>query len=226
MLNDVPQSGRLIAFSENFRYRAHELIALGYADACGRIESTDDEPDITSRIVEAIQDRLDGTEEERPSWYAVFSVSDNPRVAQPGKTGKSKPQIDILIRCGNLPCPTYHFEAKRLCRPGFPASRYTRGGGMYESFVQGTYAARYPEAGMIGYVQSELPTDWKLKIQKQIVADSELLALEGDPEDSAVHPAFPHEWRSRHRRPEVGTMITIYHLLLDCTSGTRHNPAG
>jgi hypothetical protein len=217
VLTEIPQPGRLVAFSEDFRYRVHELIALGYGDARGQIEPADDEPAITSRIVEAIEARLDGTEEGRPPWYDTFSVSDNPRVRLSGKQGKYKPQIDILIRCGKTPCPSFHFEAKRLCRPGFPTTKYTRGGGMYESYVQGTYAANDPEAGMIGYVQSDLVADWKAKIQKQIVADHKLLELEGDQADSTLHSAFPSEWLSRHRRPALGRAITIYHLLLDCT---------
>lgn len=217
MLTPTPLPGRLVAFDKNFLYRVHELLAFGYADACDRIQPNDEEPDITSRIVDAIQERLDGMEEDRPPWYDFFGVSDNPRVPQSGKTGKSRPQIDILIRCGKRPCPAFHFEAKRLCHPGFPASNYTRNGGMCESFVQGTYAAKQPQAGMIGYVQSDDLKHWKSALQRQIVVDSNLLELEGDQEDLSVHPAFPGQWLSRHRRPSLGAMITIYHLLLDCT---------
>jgi hypothetical protein len=217
MRTEVPRLGWLAAFDNDFRYRVHELIALGYADACGHIQPTDDEPTITSRIVEAIQERLDFTEEGRPLWYDKFSINDNPRVWQFGKAGKCKPQIDILIRCGTFPCPSYHFEAKRLSHPGFTAVKYTRGGGIYESFIQGTYAARHSEVGMIGYVQSDEVVDWKGRVQKQIITDRKLLELEGDQEDAFVHPAFPEEWLSRHRRPGLGNPITIYHILVDCT---------
>ncbi len=103
--------------------------------------------------------------------------------------------------------PEYNFEAKRLFRPGFPASKYLGRDGL-GCFLDGRYARAYHEAGMLGYVQSDSVAWWAdyLKARMEI----------GAPITECFEPwAFHHEWKTSHGR-SGSTMIDIYHILLDC----------
>ena len=84
-------------------------------------------------------------------------------------------------------------------------------------FVDGSYAERFSEGAMLGYVQSEDVLYWKRCIQQIVQKDPRgNLRLVGAQNDSLVHADFPHEWVSDHDRIS-GRHILVYHILLDCT---------
>ncbi|MBW1650137.1 MAG: hypothetical protein JRJ44_05590 [Deltaproteobacteria bacterium] len=63
--------------------------------------------------------------------------------------------------------PEYIFEAKRLKISAHTAAYIGKNG--MERFIDGRYAERYDEAGMIGYIQSDSLSVWKKKIKKQYI---------------------------------------------------------
>ena len=80
------------------------------------------------------------------------------------------------------------------------------------------YTARYPEVGMLGYVLTETPARWHEQLKKAIDAHAELLQLNAPQFAVNIVDELPFEWGSEHKRTSADTHITIYHILLDCSS--------
>ncbi len=205
-------------FYPSFREHAHLLVHWGHEDARDRIqhpENTHDkeEPSITGFLAKAINDRIDAF--NRDDWCKYYSVHDNPPVETEGRSGKRRPQADLIIKSTSKGGPQYVFEAKPLKKSKHPVSRYTGSDGM-GCFISGKYASRYDEAGMLGYVQSDWLAEWKDKVKGKINRDAKKLSLTGSQRDKQVIDAFPLEWVSKHNRNSVRRPITIYHILLDC----------
>jgi hypothetical protein len=129
--------------------------------------------------------------------------------------GKARPRPDIIIESTVRGRPEFVFEAKRLRKAGFGAGKYIGDDGMGR-FISGLYAARYDEAAMLGYVQSDSLVHWRDRIQSAINDDSKRLRLRLPQRDERVIDAFPLEWASEHDRDSTNRPISIYHVLLDC----------
>ncbi len=108
------------------------------------------------------------------------------------------------------------FEAKRLRTNGYGVSRYTGLEGM-GCFTEGIYASGYDEAAMLGYVQSNTPSQWKERVKTSIMKNKANLYLTSPQYDEIVIADFPLEWVSEHeRKNDIDNSIKIYHILLDC----------
>lgn len=200
----------------SFREKVHYLIALGYREAVHRAKQNDvkDETALTGFICEAIETifrRLDA-----PCWCMYYSIHDDPPTEDNKQHGRKRPRPDIIVEGHFSGRPQYVFEAKRLSRNGHEVGKYIGTDGL-GCFVSGTYARRYDEVGMLGYVQSDTLVYWKDKIRSNLEkrADESCILLQSPQQDVCVIDELPTEWISKHRRPNVGRPIVIYHILLN-----------
>jgi hypothetical protein len=207
-----------IRYWSSFRRHAHQIIMWGYQDAERKIKSKNlekywKEEEITGFITAAIQDRLRAS--DCPRWCSHFSVKEENPVPSINLAGKKRKRTDIIIEYTKNRRPEYIFESKRLLKNKCKEDAYILKGLL--RFVDGQYASRYPEAGMIGYVQSDSLDYWMGKIQ---------IAIEAEPSSSynlnpvnSQKPLMPSDtyslgWSSQHKRKYQGEIV-IYHILLD-----------
>lgn len=195
-------------YEKSFRKDAHQLIAWGYEDSLSQIHANLQEEDITGFIGDAIEERLnDPNTEER---FDRYFLNEEKRISSQGRTGKARFRLDIVIQySGSRPRIEYMFEAKRLCKGSHPIGKYTGKEGM-QCFIDGRYASQYPEAGMIGYLQSDDYKYWEKELKRKLNQNSNKQLQEVE-----IIPSLPHEYFSTHQR-KSGTPITIYHIFLDC----------
>ncbi len=205
------------AFPDAFIKHIHQLIAIGYTDARPRIKVNDkkanEEPSITGFIVTALKNRKRAL---RPlsKWIKHYSFQENRPTEYGNRVGSDRLLPDIVIEMNGTGAPEFVIEAKRLLKGQSTAGDYTGSEGM-ERFVDGRYAERYDEAGMLGYVQSDSIKVWAEKVRKKIKS-SDALNLEFCQQTVDIHPQIQQEWISIHKRTSKGRSIKIYHILLDC----------
>lgn len=205
-------------YDQSFREDAHQLLAWRYQDARHLITPEREETDITGFIAEAIQARLSspGIDER----FDRYSLKDDNPVPGEGRIGKRRMRIDIIIesssRPRHKPRPWYTFEAKRLCKPSHPISKYIGEEGLIR-FIQGRYASDCPEVAMLGYVQTDTAGHWIAELNKRFENDSanQLFIVE-KLFQVTIHPDLMDEWSSSHNRVN-GTPLTVFHLFLDCS---------
>ncbi len=130
-------------------------------------------------------------------------------------------KVDIIIegtvKPRHKPRPWYTFEAKRLCRPSHPISKYVGQEGILR-FVQGRYAANCPEVAMLGYIQTDTASHWLAELTKHFENDSaNQLSITQTLSQVTIHPDLTDEWSSNHKRTN-GTPLTVFHLFLDCSA--------
>ena len=205
-------------YEQSFREDAHQLLAWGYQDARLLIAPDREETEITGFIAEAIQARLNspGIDER----FDRYSLKDDNPVPGEGRTGKRRMRIDIIIKSSSRPRqksrPWYIFEAKRLCRPSHPLSKYVGKEGIIR-FVQGRYASDCPEVAMLAYVQTDTIAYWVAELKARFGNDSaKQFSITRNLFQTTVHPDLPDEWSSSHTRTN-GTPLTVFHLFLDCS---------
>jgi len=192
---------------------SHELLLLGHARLVATQLATLEEPDITGRLCDAMEEVLDA--DDGPEWASMFTVVDDQPESVAGKLGKRRPRTDVCVRCVNpRPAQRFRFEAKRLHNSAALGS-YLGDEGML-ALVTGYYG-ELPHAGMIGYVQTDTCPDWTDKIKKrltstpvpyQVVEPVAFVELEL----KAHEPIFCSE----HLRVSNGRRIRITHTLLLC----------
>jgi hypothetical protein len=201
------------SFSRAFRIKAHLLISRGYIGALSRIESdSHEETTITGYISEAINNTLRSF--DCPIWCEDFSVMENRPVERKGCEGKKRPQPDLIIEGNMRGRPEYVFEAKRLKKNGFGTGKYLDQDGL-GCFISGKYAARYDEAAMLGYIQSDSPMHWQAEIREKINQKKTHLNLISVRQDIEIISDLPYEWLSVHSRDGMERSISIFHIFLD-----------
>jgi hypothetical protein len=137
--------------------RSHELLAMAHmhlvpADLAGL-----EETDITGKLCDEMNAVLDGA--YAPDWATFVTVVDDQPESVRGRTGKRRPRTDVCVRCTNpRPEHRFRFEAKRLNEKAALAI-YLGETGML-ALIQGYYGA-LSYAGMIGYVQTSTPAEWR-----------------------------------------------------------------
>lgn len=197
-----------------FRKHSHMLLLWGYQDARHQIGSDDEEDDITGCIVTAIKQRL--RQFHTPRWLKQYFVAENEPQPDAIRTGKRRRRTDIRIERNGKGRPEYIFEAKRLHYPKHRREQdYIHEG--LQRFISGQYALRYPEAAMLGYIQTDDSVIWQQKIKAAIDTEGHALGLRSRQKDELVLEIFSCEWKSTHQRNN-DTVIVIYHILIDCTS--------
>lgn len=200
-------------FNDAFRKHVHILIAWGYRNSLLRIKSdTHVETVITGYISEAIINRLRAF--DCPGWCTYYSVMENKPVERQGLEGEKRPKPDLIIESKIKGRPEYVFEAKRLKKNGFGTGEYLGENGLGR-FISGKYAARYDEAAMLGYIQSDSPMHWQTEIQEKINQNKANLNLISIRENIKIINDLPDEWLSVHNRKGMERLISIFHILLD-----------
>lgn len=201
------------AYSDSFRAHVFQLLAWGHADARARINADSEETEVTGFIAEAIEDRIDDPRVDEV--YMFFVVKDDPPVRAEGRVGKRRRRVDIILESTERrPHPRYIFEGKRIGE-GNSIGRYIGVDGL-ELYVQGTYAERYTEAAMVGYVQSHDAGYWYTRLEQAFARNQQGLAVLSALTPSVIVKDLPHCWSSDHGRPQ-GKSIRMAHVFLDCT---------
>ena len=203
------------AFNDSgFRINSHQLLAWGYEDALPQIHGNLKEEEITGIIVEAIRERLDNP--RTPKKFRRYDIHEEKPVAVEGRTGKKRRRLDLVIVSGhNCPRPQYIFEAKRLRKNGYPISKYVGKEGL-QCFIKGVYASQYPEAAMIGYLQSDDAIYWENELYRSF-KDSPDLCIKRLLQKTQVLSSITDVWTSEHERQENDSIL-IYHIFLDCSA--------
>lgn len=205
-------------YNGSFLRSVHQLLAWGYQDARRKhkIHALALEEEITGDIVEAVKLRLDDARTPR-KYTARYFVDDESHVRGSGKSGKTRQRLDIVVVCSSkLPRPEFMFEAKLLRRNAFPISLYAGYSGM-QCFIRGEYAADYPAAAMIGYMQTDDAMRWVAQLERSFKSDTHnILRRKTDLHKVVIIPTLKSEWVSEHGRARGGDM-KIFHVFLDCT---------
>jgi hypothetical protein len=199
---------RLRALAQ-LRRHTHQLIAAGYRKMTPAIYAEWKEPDITGELCRAIQDYIESS--QAPDWVTNYALRDDPKLNVAGKHGESRPRIDIefeLVRRGSR--PRFRFEAKRL-GPRHTLGVYLGSEGM-GAFLSDYYPLTHPEAGMLGYVQSDTVNDWLSKLIKIFQRESEQYFIVKDGFNEDILTQGLVTWKSEHLMPK--TSLKIWHTLL------------
>jgi hypothetical protein len=182
-----------------------ELNVVDYANS--------EEPTITGEMVRVMREVLE--RESSPKWVEYYSIHDDPPLNVPDRRGTRRPRVDIEVeRVNRGPRPRLRFEAKRL-GTNHPVGAYLGDDGL-GCFTSGRYPLTHPEAGMIGYVQSDDETSWSEKIAAAL---RRAPAVYSTTEAHAWNPyqmtsQLVYTYRSRHRCQAVEEELQIFHVLL------------
>lgn len=197
----------------SFRVHVFTLVAVAYGKLDAKSHQRSDEDTITQRLTEAIDAYVE--EGNAPRWAIHFWATDQRKDGSSGATGKGRPVLDLSIgRTQRGPRPRFTFEAKRLYdRSGERQYLGSEGLGAY---VDGTYRREDDEAGMLGYVQRDSPSNWAARIEQEMKSKAASLAVcpGGGWQAVSIVADLPHSYLSRHDRRAVGRRITMYHVLL------------
>lgn len=189
---------------------------MGYAKLSpSDFASCNDETVINGSLCEAVRQAMQAV--DAPEWIVFYALpnDDNP-IATSGRRGKSRLRLDLEIeRVCRGQRPLFRFEAKRLKSTTHPASVYLGEDGM-DAFLSGEYPLTHPEAGMIGYVQSDSESIWASKISKALSATGNKFRLSQDGAwaESPLAAGLKFTFRTRHERDSSSSPITVYHVLL------------
>ena len=217
----------LDAYFYGFRRDAHQILAWGHQEALQQIHCDLEEEQITGLIVEAMREKLKDT--AIPERFCDrYSVGEEKPLAVEGRTGKHRRKLDIVVE-SNLPRevrPEYIFESKRLRKKsrqlqkgGFPIGEYVGEDGL-QCFVKGIYASQYPEAAMVGYVQSDTASYWESELKRRFDEDTNNdLRITQRLQKVQVLFSMPDVWISEHERI-TGSVIAVYHILLNCSASS------
>ena len=201
-------------YHKAFRRQVFELLRRGYERLDSLAFKDSDEEDITGEFVREIRNVTE--DRSSPSWTHCYAIHDDPRINALGRLGKRRLKLDIEFeRTGAGKHPCYPFEAKRLSSHTHAIGKYLGPDGLGQ-FLSGNYASEQDEAGMLGYVQSETPSDWARKAHDTFVKNTEMLHLCFDgnwkPVDNLAK--FDNCYCSKHNRPSAGKPTTLFHVFL------------
>jgi hypothetical protein len=202
-------------YRRQFRRHVFCLLALGYdrfPDPASHERS--EEPDITGELVRLIRDVT--YDRSSPRWAWRFTVHDDFPINAPGRLGKRRGRIDIVLESvcpGNH--PHYAFEAKRLSAGKCGMGEYLGEEGL-GAFIAGEYVPDSTEAGMVAYVQSHTIARWAAEAKRGFKNDGPAMQVSpgGQWSSPKEFAGLNRCFRSKHRRPTIGRGITIYHLFL------------
>ena len=201
-------------YTRAFRRHVHELILLGYARLDHASHAVSDEPVITGEMIRAIGEALDAPHLPR-RWFRWYSVHEDPRLNARGLKGVRRRQPDYgFEHLSSAPRVWYYFEAKRL-NTSKRKGDYLGSKGL-GCFLDGRYASECPEAGMIGYVQSDDEEVWAAAIRSRLESAPAKYGLRRDGlwHETRVVAGLEHTYQTRHDRKNTLPPIEIRHVLL------------
>jgi hypothetical protein len=203
------------SYDYGFRRDAHQLLAWGYQDALAKIHCDLQEEEITGLIAEAMEKRLDNP--STPEKFDRYSIDEEKPIAVEGRKGKKRRRLDLVVVSGHSrPRPKYIFEAKRLRKNSYPIGKYIGEDGL-QCFVKEVYASQYPEAAMVGYIQSDAVSYWESELKRSFDGDlNNDLRIIQLLQKVQVLSSMPDVWVSEHERI-TGSAIAVYHIFLNCS---------
>jgi hypothetical protein len=204
------------SYDYGFRRDAHQLLGWGYQDTLSQIHYRLQEEETTGLIVEAIEKRLDNP--STPEKFDRYSIDEEKPFSIEGRRGKKRRRLDlVVVSSHSRPRPKYIFEAKRLRKNSYPIGRYMGEDGL-QCFTKGVYASQYPEAAMVGYIQSDAASYWETELKRCFENDlHNSLCIKQQIQKVKILPSMPNVWVSEHERSELRS-ITVYHIFLDCSA--------
>lgn len=175
--NSTAPTGRLReVYIEELRTHAVTLIWLGYARLNATSFATAEEDVITGELVKQIKQVQDEIDDD---WASHYHISEQVPQNVDAKQGKRRPKMDIEIERNTRGIrPKLGFEAKRL-GTGFGVGTYLGDSGM-TAFLTCYYPTTHQEAGMLGYVQDGLSSDWPLRLDAALKGDSKKYCVATD----------------------------------------------
>jgi hypothetical protein len=200
-------------YRRSLRTHAHTLIAMGYQELHAADFAISQEPEITGELVRAMREIQE--QGSAPAWVAYYAIHDDPPLNVPGKQGKRRPRVDIEFeRITRGMRPRLRFEAKRL-RRNRDVEQYLGEDGL-GCFTSGKYPLTHPEAGMLGYVQSDDETTWAAKIEMALTRTPDTYCIVDNAlwDGYQITPQLVYTYRSRHHCQTLGEDIDIFHTLL------------
>lgn len=196
-----------------FLRHCHDLIAMGYERLDAPSLQAAEETEITGDLVDRI--RAVTEDPASPRWVAHYECADDPPITTSGRRGKRRRRVDLaFVRTQHGPRPRFQVEAKRLYCPASLGEYLGKDG--LQRILNGDYAAEHPDAGMLGYVQSDAPAAWATKLEKRLgqVGGEFAVRDAGEFQQVTVSRQRSHTYRSRHDHSSVGSPVDIYHTLL------------
>jgi hypothetical protein len=186
---------------------------MGYHELNPTDHANSEEPDITGELVRVMREILE--RDSSPDWVEYYSIHDDPPLNVPDRQGRRRPRVDIEIeRVNRGPRPRLRFEAKRLGTQHL-VGPYLGDDGL-GCFTSGMYPLTHPEAGMLGYVQSDDEASWAAKIETALrrapARYSTTKAKAWGPYQITAQLA--HTYRSRHNCQAIAEELQIFHILL------------
>ncbi len=204
------------SYDYGFRRDAHQLLAWGYQDAFPEIHCNLQEEEITGLIVKAMEKRLDNP--STPDKFDRYSIDEEKPIAVEGRKGKKRRRLDLVVVSGHSrPRPKYIFEAKRLRKNSYPIGKYIGKNGL-QCFVKEVYASQFPEAAMVGYIQSDTASYWESELKRSFDGDlNDDLRIIKLLQKVQVLSSIPDIWVSEHERI-TGSLVAVYHIFLNCSA--------
>jgi len=205
-------------YLEAIRRHAHQLLFWGYQDARGRIQTAEDEPEITGLLGDAMKARLDHP--DTPDEFDYYVIGDQVPVSPNGEMGNKRKKLDLsVIRSVVKPRLSYVFEAKRLMTTRYTIGDYVGASGMGD-FIDCRYAQGCPEAAMVGLFHNKGLSYWHGELRRAYCEDAASAAPQlgvlAHPSPITVLADLPGELESRHHRTDK-SVIVLLHIFLDCT---------
>ncbi len=200
-------------YRRSLRKHSHDLIALGYQELRTEDFMSSEEPDITRRLVRVMREITE--RDSSPSWVALYSIQPESTLDVPGKPAKELPRVDIEVECHVRGVrPRFCFEAKRLGK-NHTVGLYLGEDGL-GCFTSGKYPLTHPEAGMLGYVQSQDEAAWAEKMRKALkrYPTRYSVANNGQWEQSSITSQLEYTYCSKHSCSAQEEDITVFHTLL------------
>lgn len=202
------------AYWREFRRRVFFLVQVGYRRLeAARFQAAHEEV-ITGELHRKIKDYLDA---DAPEWADSYTVHDDPPVHAEGRKGKHRRRLDLRFeRLGARPRPHYEIECKRLCKGKSGAADYFGADGM-ALFLVGAYARQWPEAGMIGYVQTGDVCEWQEKLATKLAKQDVPQLSDGGWRSVTLVDGLA-TYATTHPRDADQAPIRVFHALLSLQS--------
>lgn len=200
-------------YRQVFLIHVHRLLQIGYSRLVPAQFGNTEEPVITGRIAEEIEQFLD--EPPLEGWEIFYEVFNEHPERDHRRKGNERLKTDIRIKSsGTSPRLRFIFEAKRL-RDGGSLRAYFNEEGI-GAFLNEEYAKDSLDAGMLGYVQTGTPNDWAARIENRLIADEKRLRV--IPGKGWRRHRFDngpeYSFLSSHSRSSSDHRIDVYHSLL------------
>jgi hypothetical protein len=192
-----------------FRRDAHLLLAFGYNQVKSSITDKMKEPEITIKLCREIQNKLESFDIPEEIYKRRYAV----KAEDPLEEANEPTFLDIVVEeTKGRPRARYIFEAKRLKKNGFSIGKYCKEG--IKRFVQKKYARKYPEAAMIGFMQSDNVEYWFGELKRKFDEDKGEMCIDQSLIPCKVIPELQNEWKSTHFREAVEN-ISLFHIFLE-----------